>query len=151
MCYYTAVFSVVTQCPSPQLWKGIHDDEIPCSMKILREFFFADWRFFVVWGNKFLAVRDDWNFCWELIFVILCSRTRIFKWKKPQYGIFNFYFTVCWVNFHSAYIFMVNNSVITVISYCTKGLNNSKTKQKPILTIHNKFIKSRVFNLTEGS
>ena len=45
---------------------------------------------------------------------------------------------------------MVNNTVITVISYCTKGLNNSKTKQKPIPTIHNKSIKSRVFNLTEG-
>ena len=44
-----------------------------------------------------------------------------------------------------------NNTVITVISYCTKGLNNSKTKQKPIPTIHNKSIKSRGFNLTEGS
>ena len=33
---------------------------------------------------------------------------------------------------------MENNTVITVISYCTKGLNNSKTKQKPIPTIHNK-------------
>ena len=46
---------------------------------------------------------------------------------------------------------MENNTVITVISYCTKGLNNSKTKQKPIPTIHNKSIKSRDFNLTEGS
>ena len=46
---------------------------------------------------------------------------------------------------------MENNTVITVISYCTKGLNNSKTKQKPIPAIHNKFIKSRVFNWTEGS
>ena len=46
---------------------------------------------------------------------------------------------------------MENNTVITVISYCTKGLNNSKTKQKSIPTIHNKSIKSRVFNLTEGS
>ena len=35
---------------------------------------------------------------------------------------------------------MANNTVITVISYCTKGLNNSKTKQKPIPTIHNKSI-----------
>ena len=26
----------------------------PCSMKILREFYFADWRFFVVCGNIFL-------------------------------------------------------------------------------------------------
>ena len=46
---------------------------------------------------------------------------------------------------------MENNTVTTVISYCTKGLNNSKTKQKPFPTIHNKSIKSRVFNLTEGS
>ena len=44
-----------------------------------------------------------------------------------------------------------NNMVITVISYCTKRLNNSKTKQKPIPTIHKKSIKSRVFDLTEGS
>ena len=28
--------------------------ELPCSMKILREFYFADWRFFVVCRNKFL-------------------------------------------------------------------------------------------------
>ena len=28
--------------------------ELPCSMKILWEFYFADWRFFVVCGNKFL-------------------------------------------------------------------------------------------------
>ena len=46
---------------------------------------------------------------------------------------------------------MENNAVITVISYCTKRLNNRKTKQKPIPTIHSKSIKSRVFNLTEGS
>ena len=46
---------------------------------------------------------------------------------------------------------MENNTVITVISYCTKGLNNSKIKQKAIPTTHNKSIKSRIFNLTEGS
>ena len=46
---------------------------------------------------------------------------------------------------------MENNTVITVISYCTKGLNNSKIKQKPIHTIHNKSIKSKVSNLTEGN
>ena len=46
---------------------------------------------------------------------------------------------------------MENNTVITVISYCTKGLNKSKTKQKPIPTIDNKSIKSRVFNLTAGT
>ena len=49
---------------------------------------------------------------------------------------------------------MENNTVITVISYRgteQQGLNNSKTKQRPIPNIHNKSIKSRVFNLTEGS
>ena len=40
---------------------------------------------------------------------------------------------------------MENNTVITVISYCTKGLNSSKTKQKPIPTIHNKAIKKEEF------
>ena len=30
------------------------DFQIPCSMKILREFYFADYRFFVVCGIKFL-------------------------------------------------------------------------------------------------
>ena len=38
---------------------------------------------------------------------------------------------------------MENNTVITVISYCTKGLNNSKTKQKPMPTINNMSIKRR--------
>jgi len=28
--------------------------DLPRSMKILREFYFADWQFFVVCGNKFL-------------------------------------------------------------------------------------------------
>ena len=35
------------------------DEDLPCCMKILREFYFADRRFFVVCGNKFFAVRDD--------------------------------------------------------------------------------------------
>ena len=29
-------------------------EDLPCSMKILREFYFGDRRFFVVCGNKFL-------------------------------------------------------------------------------------------------
>ena len=32
---------------------------LPCSTKILREFYFADWRFFVVCGNRIFAVLDD--------------------------------------------------------------------------------------------
>ena len=30
---------------------------LPCCMKILREFYFADWRFIVVCGNKFLRFQ----------------------------------------------------------------------------------------------
>ena len=55
----------------------------PCSMKILRDFNFADWRFFCGLREQIFAVRDDRNFWWELIFAILCSSSRIFKWKKP--------------------------------------------------------------------
>ena len=44
---------------------------------------------------------------------------------------------------------MENNTVITVISYCTKGLNNSKTKQTESLSLP--YTTSQVFNLTEGS
>ena len=36
-------------------YPGFHSMmRLPCNMKILREFYFADWRFFVVCGNKFL-------------------------------------------------------------------------------------------------
>ena len=62
---------------------------LPCSMKILREFYFADWRFFVV--------RDDWNFYPELIFAVLCSSSR-----EAAHLIFNFYCMVCpskWCSF----------------------------------------------------
>ena len=45
---------------------------------------------------------------------------------------------------------MENNTVITVISYVTKGLNNSKTKQKPIPTTHNKSNKSRALIWLKG-
>ena len=40
---------------------------LPCSVKILREFYFADWRFFGGLRKQILAVRDAWNFWWELI------------------------------------------------------------------------------------
>ena len=45
---------------------------IPCSMKILQEFYFADWRFFVVCGNKFLQfekteISGGTNF-WDSLF-----------------------------------------------------------------------------------
>ena len=33
------------------------DEGIPCSTKILSEFYFADWRCFVVCRNKFLRVE----------------------------------------------------------------------------------------------
>ena len=35
--------------------------------------------------EQMFAVRDDGNFCWELIFAILYSSSRTFNWKKPQY------------------------------------------------------------------
>ena len=34
--------------------KGVFCGKLPCSMKILWEFYFADWRTFVVCGNKLL-------------------------------------------------------------------------------------------------
>ena len=43
--------------------------DIPCGTKFLREFVFADWRFFVFCGNNIFAIRTDWffklgiNFC----------------------------------------------------------------------------------------
>ena len=74
-------------------------------MKILREFYFADWRCFVVCGNKFLRFDwDDWNFSWELIFAVLCSRSR-----NAAHSIFNLYCTVSWVTFHSTYILETNH------------------------------------------
>ena len=39
--------------------------------------------FFCGLREQIFAVWDDWNFWWELIFAILCSSSRIFKWKKP--------------------------------------------------------------------
>ena len=58
-----------------------------------------DWRFLVVFGNNFFVVQEDRNFCWELIFVVLCSSSR-----EAAHLIFNFYCTVCSVTFHSTYI-----------------------------------------------
>ena len=72
---------------------------LPCSMNIFREFYFADWRFFCGLREQIFTVRDDWNFCWELSFAVLCSSSR-----EAAHLIFKFYCTVCWVTFHSTYI-----------------------------------------------
>ena len=39
-------------------------------MKFSREFIFADWRFFVFCGNKFLRLGPIGFSCWKLIFSI---------------------------------------------------------------------------------
>ena len=52
--------------------------EVPCTTKILREFYFADWRFFVVCGNKFLRFEMTEISVWELIFAFLCSNSRAY-------------------------------------------------------------------------
>ena len=41
--------------------------------KFCGSFILRNWWFFVVCGNKFLRFEMTENFCWELIFVILCS------------------------------------------------------------------------------
>ena len=43
---------------------------IPCDTKILREFNFADWRFFCVLRELIFAIRTNWFFFWELFFSI---------------------------------------------------------------------------------
>ena len=56
---------------------------IPCSMKIFAGVLFCGLAIFCGLREQIFAVQDDWNFWWELIFAILCSSSRIFKWKKP--------------------------------------------------------------------
>ena len=69
-CSAVGVFKKVSNCslvfPVSPLFFGLRlspiwSEEkifiIPCSMKILREFYFADWRFLVVCGNKFLRFK----------------------------------------------------------------------------------------------
>ena len=67
------------------------------------------------------------KFLQELIFAILCSSNMVFstfilRYVKSKFTLLTY--------------LMENNAVITVISYCTKRLNNSKTKQKPIRVFH---------------
>ena len=51
---------------------------IPCGTKFLREFNFANGRFFVFCGNKFLRLEKTSFACWELIFAIF--------WKSRSNG-----------------------------------------------------------------
>ena len=110
-----------------------------------------DWQFYVVCGNKFLQFEmteiSGGNYFLRFSVQVaenlsgrnlnMVFSTFILRYVESKFTLLTY--------------LMENNTVITVISYCTKGLNNSKTKQKPIPTIHNKSIKSRVFNLTESS
>ena len=57
---------------------------------LLFSFYRVAWKFcgscglaiFCCLREQIFAVQDDWNVCWELFFAILCSSSRIFKWKK---------------------------------------------------------------------
>ena len=65
---------------------------IPCSTKILREFYFADWRVFVVCGNKFLRVEMTEMFAGNLF--LRCS-VQAAGHSRRNLNTFNFYCTVC--------------------------------------------------------
>ena len=52
--------------PKPSAQKA----NLPCGTKFLREFNFADWRFFLFCENYFLRLEKTGFSCWELIFVI---------------------------------------------------------------------------------
>ena len=54
---------------------------IPCGTQFLREFNFANGRFFVFCGNKFLRLEKTSFACWELIFAIF--------WKSRSNGTDN--------------------------------------------------------------
>ena len=96
-------------------------EDLPCSMKILREFYFADWRFFVVWGNK-LSGRN----------LNMVFSTFILPYVESKFTLLTYFH--CYILLHK-----------------WTEQQQGKTKQKPIPNIHDKSIKSRVFNLTEGS
>ena len=66
---------------------------IPCNMKLLLEFNFADWRFFVFCGNLFLRMGKTGFSCWELIFAIFrkspsiwSSNVVVFEDKQSNTG-----------------------------------------------------------------
>ena len=67
---------------------------IPCSMKFLRDFYFEDWRFFEVCGNKFLWLQlTEISAGMELIFAggFLFEQQNINKGQR-KCNIFNFYY-----------------------------------------------------------
>ena len=64
-----------------------------CSTKILQEFYFADWRFFVVYGNKFLRFEITEISATSLI--LRCSVQVAEHLSGGNLNIFNFYCTVC--------------------------------------------------------
>ena len=132
--------NLLKQHMNEQIYLNLNWMLLQCSMKILREFYFADWRFLWFAGTKFCGSR--WlKFLVGTYFLRFSVQVavRIFKWKKPNNTVFStFILRYVESKFTLLTYLMENNMVITVISYCTKGLNNSKTKQKPIPTIHSK-------------
>ena len=68
---------------------GGEEDEIPCGTKFLREFIFADWRFFVFNGNLFLRLGQIGFSCWQLNSQFLEST------QYPALIIFSFLLSTC--------------------------------------------------------
>ena len=66
---------------------------LPCSTKILREFYFADWRFFVVCGNKFLRFKMTEISAGNSFLRFSVQATEHLSGRNLN--IFNFYCTVC--------------------------------------------------------
>ena len=54
---------------------------VPCSTKFLREFNFANGRFFVFCGNKFLRLGKTGFSCWEFIFAIFRKSPSIWNYN----------------------------------------------------------------------
>ena len=68
------------------------DNKIPCGMKFLWEFIFADWPFFVFCRTQFLRLGQMGFSCWELIFEIF----RKYRLQPvTRLIIFSFLFSRC--------------------------------------------------------
>ena len=104
---------------------------IPCSKKILREFYFADWRVFVVCGNKFLRFEMTKIFAGNLF--LRCSAQAAEHLSGRNLNMFNFHCMVCWVTVHSTYILETyhGNTLLR------KGTERQQNKKPTWPTMHN--------------
>ena len=118
-----------------------------CSLDIFSSYRVA-WKFcgsFILQIGDFLWFAET-NFCgsrWLKFLVGTNFCDSVFKLQNIQVEetliwYFQLLFYVMLSKVTLLTYLMQNNTVISVISYCTKELNNSKTKQKPIPTIHSK-------------